>query len=154
MTRGTPAWLVDQRWLKAYPLGEDTTIGRGARSTIILRDPAVSRTHAKVKRVGDGYLLIVVGASGTKINGLNADPESILHEGDVVEISFTSLQFTMRAPTVEMLVLPRDTPTPIDSQEGPTRATLRAVKRTEIFGDPVPAVRRLWHWLTRRTKTD
>ena len=110
MTRGTPAWLVDQRWLKAYPLGEDTTIGRGARSTIILRDPAVSRTHAKVQRVGDGYLLVVVvGASGTKINGLNADRESILHEGDVVEISFTSLQFTMRAPTVEMLVLPRDT---------------------------------------------
>ena len=27
MTSGANAWLIDQRWAKAYPLSETTTIG-------------------------------------------------------------------------------------------------------------------------------
>ena len=39
MTSGAEAWLVDDRWGKAYPITEDTTIGRGSACAIILRDP-------------------------------------------------------------------------------------------------------------------
>jgi pSer/pThr/pTyr-binding forkhead associated (FHA) protein len=154
MTHDASAWLVDQRWFKAYPLGEDTTIGRGAGSTIILRDAAVSRTHASVRKVGDGYVLAVSGASGTTLNGVPVDAERALREGDVVEIAFTSLKFTLRAPTSEMFVIPHDTPTPIDIQEGPTRVTVRAIKRAANLGHARRGLLRLWRWLTHRPKTD
>jgi len=146
------AWLVDQRWFKAYPLRETTTIGRGVESTIILREADVSRTHAKVRKVDDGYVLEVYGASGTKLNGAPIGAATPLKEGDVVEIAFTALQFTHHAPTSEMLVIPQDAKTLRSSQEGPTRATLQAVKRSPAFGE-LGGWRRLWRWLTRRGQT-
>src|SRR5262245_18221314 len=42
------AWLVDDRWSKAYALAGEIHIGRGADSSIILRDPVISRRHASV----------------------------------------------------------------------------------------------------------
>ena len=150
------AWLVDQRWFKAYPLKDSTTIGRDAHNTIILREADVSRTHAKVRKTDGGYVLEVFGASGTKVNGAPVSAETRLNEGDVVEISFTALQFTRHAPTGEMLVVPQDAPTLRATQEGPTRATIQAVKRTSIFGESHSW--RDWFrwlgWLTRRGKTD
>jgi len=98
-------------------------------------------------------VLEVYGASGTKLNGAPISAATPLKEGDVVEIAFTSLQFTLHSPTVEMLVVPQDAPTLRASQEGPTRATLRAVKRSAVFGE-LGGWRRLWRWLTRRGKTD
>lgn len=127
MTSGASAWLVDERWFKAYPLGENTKIGRGSRSTIILRDPAVSRTHAEVKRERDSYVLHAYGSSETKLNGERVASQSALKEGDVVEIAFTALRFTQHAPTGEMFVVPRDMPTVIDHQERPTSLTLHAM---------------------------
>ena len=147
------AWLVDQRWFKAYPLQDTTTIGRGVESTIILREADVSRMHAKVRKVDDGYVLEVYGTSGTKLNGAPIGGATSLKEGDVVEIAFTSLQFTHHAPTSEMLVVPQDAPNLRPTQEGPTRATLHAVRRTPLYGQ-LGAWRRLWRWLTRRGKTD
>jgi pSer/pThr/pTyr-binding forkhead associated (FHA) protein len=148
------AWLVDDLWAKAYRLGAETTIGRGASSTIILRDPAVSRVHAEVRIEADAFVLHAQGTSGTKLNGLPVTAGSVLHEGDVVEIAYTNLRFTTKPPTTEMSVLPRDTPTPIDSVEGPTRATLRAIKRSPFFGKRQQSWRRFWRWLTRRPNTD
>lgn len=127
MTSGAEAWLVDERWFKAYPLADQTTIGRGSESTIILRDPAVSRHHADVKREPAGYVLHAFGSAGVKVNGVRVGAECTLQEGDVVEIAFTTLRFTTKAPTGEMFVIPRDTPTIIDRQEGPTRITMRAI---------------------------
>jgi predicted component of type VI protein secretion system len=125
------AWLVDARWLKAYPLGAETSIGRGSDCTIILRDPAISRHHATVTRDGDGYVLHPSGSSGTKVNAVYVDSPRRLHEGDVVEIAYSSLRFTLTEPTGDMVVLPRDTPTPTDKQEGPTRITLATKRRRD-----------------------
>src|SRR6185503_6536939 len=84
MTSGADAWLVDDRWGKAYPLTADTTIGRGSSSAIILRDPAVSRHHATVKRRGIEYVLVVETNAGTNLNGVAATGETVLQEGDVI----------------------------------------------------------------------
>jgi pSer/pThr/pTyr-binding forkhead associated (FHA) protein len=127
MTSGADAWLVDERWFKAYPLVEDTTIGRGAQCVIILRDPAVSRVHAEVKREHNEYVLYAQGSSGTKVNGARVTSATLLQEGDVVEIAFTTLRFTRHAPTGEMFVVPRDAATTSDRNEIPTRATLHAL---------------------------
>jgi FHA domain-containing protein len=142
MTSGAEAWLVDERWFKAYPLADETTIGRGVENTIIVRDPAASRHHADVKREPAGYVLHAFGSSGVKVNGLRVSTEFTLQEGDVVEIAFTSLRFTTKAPTNEMFVLRRDTPTILDQMlEGPTRATIEALNRSAL----AQGWRRYWH---------
>jgi pSer/pThr/pTyr-binding forkhead associated (FHA) protein len=150
----TSAWLVDERWAKAYPLGDRTTIGRGPESTIILRDSAVSRLHAELSKEGEVFVLRALGSSGTKVNGQRVGSEWALREGDVIEIAFTSLRFTARAPTNEMFVIPRDVPTPRDTQEGPTQAAIRAISQSEIVAASRRGWRRFWYWLTRRANTE
>jgi len=120
------AWLVDDRWSKAYPLNDETHIGRGIGSSIILRDPVISRRHASVVKEGEAYVLHTYGASGTRVNGEPTAAPHVLTEGDKIEIAFTCLRFTLMAPTGEMFIMTRDTPTTIDQAEGPTRATVRA----------------------------
>jgi len=151
--RGAAAWLIDERWAKAYPLGELTTIGRGPQSTIILRDAAVSRFHAEVKRESGSYLLQPSGASGTKVNGMLVGADTPLQEGDVVEIAFSRLRFTTMAPSPEMIVIERDILTPQDTQEGPTHAVINAISR-ELLAMSRRRWSRLWRWLTRGANTE
>lgn len=141
MTGRAEAWLVDERWTKAYPLGDSTTIGRGAGSTIILRDPAVSRNHASVTKQATGYVLRSQGSAGTKVNGIRVGSECVLQEGDVIEIAFTTLRFTLKAPTGEMFVIRRDTPTIRGEHEGPTRPTLHSLHPVTLMS----RWRRWWH---------
>ena len=144
------AWLVDERWAKAYPLSEVCTIGRGEHNTVILRDPAVSRLHAEIRKDAGSYVLHAQGASGTRVNGLGIGDTCQLHDGDVIEIAFSMLRFTTRPPTTEMVVIPRDTPTYVDSTETPTHAKLRAADRRGVLR----AWRRFLLWLTGGAKTD
>lgn len=143
MTSGAEAWLVDERWFKAYPLVEETTIGRGSKCSIILRDPAVSRVHAVVSKHASGYRVNPEGASGTKLNGTSIDTPVLLQEGDVLEIAYTALRFTTKAPTGEMFVVSRDYPTHLDRLEPPTRDTLHALHPITL----VSRWRRYWHVL-------
>jgi predicted component of type VI protein secretion system len=144
------AWLIDERWAKAYPLAKDVTIGRGSENTIILRDPAVSRLHCEVKSQAGSFVLHALGASGTKVNGIHVGGECTLREGDVVEIAFSKLRFTTRPPTNEMFVIPRDAPTSVDELETPTRVTLAAAHPLTVAS----RVRRFLRWLTGHVKTD
>ena len=120
------AWLVDDRWSKCYPLSDETHIGRGLGSSIILRDPVISRRHASVVKEGEAYVLHTYGTAGTRVNGEPITATHVLTEGDKIEIAFSCLRFSLMAPTGEMFVVARDTPTTIDQAEGPTRATVRA----------------------------
>jgi hypothetical protein len=145
MTSGAEAWLVDDRWGKAYPISEDTTIGRGSASAIILRDPAVSRHHATVRRRGVEYVLDVATDAGTSLNGAAVTGETVLQEGDVIDIALTSLRFTQRAPTGEMFIVSRDYPAL--GREGPTRPTLHAMHPITLVSRSVGRVRAYWHLL-------
>ncbi|HEX7937636.1 MAG TPA: FHA domain-containing protein, partial [Gemmatimonadaceae bacterium] len=93
------AWLVDDRWSKAYPLSDETHIGRGMGASIILRDPVISRRHATVVKEGDAYVLHCYGAAGTQVNGHPVESTHVLVEGDKIEIAFTRLRYTCMAPT-------------------------------------------------------
>ncbi len=139
MTSGADAWLVDERWFKAYPLGERTTIGRSSESTIIMRDSAVSRMHAEVRRDGIAYVLHSRGSSGTKVNGAQVGDECALQEGDIIEIAFSRLRFTSHAPTGEMFVVRRDPRGSADALDLPTRATIRPERPMALIW------RRWWH---------
>jgi predicted component of type VI protein secretion system len=148
------AWLVDEHWGKAYPIGDRVTIGRGPENKVILRDSQVSRVHAEVLREEDHFILRSLGASGTTVNGVQAQATHRLKDGDLIEIAFSVLRFQTKAPESDLLVVARDMPTPVDDQEAPTAASMRAANRSSV-----PAVgHRYWQWLrrwlTRRPKTD
>ena len=146
MTSGADAWLIDDRWGKAYPLTEvETSIGRGQPSTVIIRDPAVSRHHATVRRAAGAYLLTVSGASGASVNGQPLEGELTLKEGDTIEIALTALRFTYSAPTGEMFIVSRDHPVQPALEEAPTRATLHAMHPITVAARSYTRLRAYWH---------
>lgn len=147
MTSGADAWLVDDRWGKAYPLTDkETTIGRGQPSTVIIRDPAVSRTQARIRREGVNYVLSVVGSSGTSVNGEPVTGEVTLVEGDTIEIALTALRFTFNAPTGEMFIVSRDHPVQPALEEAPTRATLHGMHPVTLASRTYTRMRAYWHF--------
>lgn len=148
MTSGADAWLVDDRWGKAYPLTErETTIGRGQPSAVIIRDPAVSRIHARIRRDGVNYVLTVPGTSGTSVNGEPVTAELTLSEGDTIEIALTALRFTFNAPTGEMFIVSRDHPVQPAFEEAPTRATLNAMHPITLATRSYTRMRAYWHFM-------
>jgi pSer/pThr/pTyr-binding forkhead associated (FHA) protein len=148
MTSGADAWLVDDRWGKAYPLTEqETTIGRGQPSSVIVRDPAVSRVHASVRRRGLEFILTVSGASGASINGQPVTGEHKLAEGDTIEIALTALRFTFSAPTGEMFIVSRDHPVQPEFEEAPTRATLHGMHPITLASRSYTRLRGYWHFV-------
>ncbi len=148
MTSGADAWLVDDRWGKAYPLSEaETSIGRGQPSTVIIRDPAVSRHHASVRRRGVEFIVTVTGATGASVNGEPVEGERALVEGDTIEIALTALRFTFNAPTGEMFVVSRDHPVQPEVEEAPTRATLHAMHPITLASRSYTRLRAYWHFV-------
>jgi hypothetical protein len=145
MTSDAEAWLVDDRWGKAYPVTDDTTIGRGSKNAIIVRDPAVSRYHAVVRRNGATYALEVMGESGTLLNGTPVIGRTVLTEGDTIDVAITSLRFTTRAPTGEMFVVTHDYPAL--GRETPTRPTLHAMHPITLYSRSGGWVRKHWHFV-------
>ncbi len=67
-----------------------------ASCTITLHDPNVSRTHAEIRRIGDGYSLVDLGSTnGTEVNGITVT-ETALMNGDVIGVGQTKLTFERR----------------------------------------------------------
>ncbi len=76
-------------------LSEVTTIGRDPANLIRIPDDAVSRFHAEIRRVPEGYRLVDLGSSnGTFVNGRRVK-KCLLNDGDVV--SFAGHEFTYDA---------------------------------------------------------
>lgn len=70
-----------------------TTAGRHPDSTIFLDDIAVSRRHAEIRRVGEGYRVVDVGSlNGTYVNRERVE-EADLADGDEVQIGTFKLVF-------------------------------------------------------------
>jgi len=76
-----------------YTLGNEMTIGRHPHSTICLADPMLSKRHAVIRRVKDGFEYEDVGSS----NGSFYDGVRIKHlqlkDGDIITLGKTSLVF-------------------------------------------------------------
>ena len=76
-----------------HALGESTTIGRLDTCEVRLDDPTVSRTHARVVRVGDAYEVQDLGSrNGTKVNGVGIARRP-LADGDVLLIGAVPVRF-------------------------------------------------------------
>jgi hypothetical protein len=73
-----------------------TVIGRSSGCDIVVDDPNVSRRHAEVRRLGDGYSLVDLGSTnGTEVNGQRVGETSLMN-GDVIGVGTTRLTFERR----------------------------------------------------------
>lgn len=89
------AYLVYEFERRAYPLSADVfTIGRDANSSIVVREPTVSRSHAEVRSEGDDFFVHATGATATRHNGAAVSAPVKLTDGDRIEVG--SAEFTFR----------------------------------------------------------
>jgi len=73
-----------------------TVIGRSSGCDIVVDDPNVSRRHAEIRRMGEGYSLVDLGSTnGTEVNGQRVDETSLMN-GDVISVGTTRLTFERR----------------------------------------------------------
>ncbi|HVF39290.1 MAG TPA: FHA domain-containing protein [Gemmatimonadaceae bacterium] len=87
-------YLVYEFERRAYPLGgAPFTIGRDAGSSVVIREPSVSRSHAEVRAEGDEFVLHATGATGTRVNGESVSAPLQLHDGDRIEVGTAELTF-------------------------------------------------------------
>ena len=88
------SYLVHEVERRAYPLSDGPfSIGRDASSGIVIREPAVSRSHAEVRPEGDGFVLSATGATGTRLNGTPVTAATKLTDGDRIEIGSAEITY-------------------------------------------------------------
>ncbi len=75
---------------------EKITIGRSPDNNLILSEKSISRHHAEIKKMKDGYLLADLGSyNGTKVNEKSIQGVLLKHN-DKIKIGLTSLIFLAR----------------------------------------------------------
>ena len=87
--------LVHGHGLKPeYPLRDNAlSIGRSEQRDVILPDPAASRSHAEIVKIGDDWLLRDFGSvNGTHVNTRRVR-EHVLQDGDRIRIGSTEFAF-------------------------------------------------------------
>ncbi|RYZ39189.1 MAG: FHA domain-containing protein [Myxococcaceae bacterium] len=117
---------------RCHALAEaNTDIGRGDGVALRLRDRAVSRLHARIRREGAGFVLEDLGTpNGVLLNGVRLEAPGTLAEGDVIELGRSLLRFQAAfddAPEGGALVLPV-------SEDGVPQATLLPPEREQRRG--------------------
>jgi hypothetical protein len=71
-------------------------LGRSSGCDIVVDDPNVSRRHAEIRRLGEGYSLVDLGSTnGTEVNGQRVGETSLMN-GDVIGVGTTRLTFERR----------------------------------------------------------
>ena len=79
---------------QTVPLQEEvTTLGSVAGNTVVLSDPAVSRKHMGIRRLGERFELADLGSTnGVYVNGHRMG-KKLLDPGDVMRVGNTEMVF-------------------------------------------------------------
>ena len=87
------AYITDLHTGERHPLNMwETSIGRSSSSDIVIRYPAISRSHAVLSRRIDGwYIYDIRSKHGIKINGTAIKDKGTLQNGD--KITFANIDF-------------------------------------------------------------
>ncbi|MBI5302169.1 MAG: FHA domain-containing protein [Chloroflexi bacterium] len=85
---------------KEFALNDaDISLGRATINDIALRDPKVSRQHARIECNASGVTVIDLGAAnGTRVNGVRVE-RATLKPGDVIALGDSTLSFDLGAVT-------------------------------------------------------
>lgn len=85
---------------RRFPLCDGTSaIGRGEEMTIRIRDRAVSRCHARVLKLDEGFALDDASlVNGVYVNGSRLASRTLLQCGDIIELGQSLLRFETGGP--------------------------------------------------------
>jgi len=73
---------------------EGMSIGRSSSNDLVLEDPGVSRSHARIARFPEGFFLLDAGGkNGTFLNERRIATPTLLRAGDIVRIGSSTLTF-------------------------------------------------------------
>jgi pSer/pThr/pTyr-binding forkhead associated (FHA) protein len=123
-TKGN-SYLVYEIERRAFPLSSAPfSIGRDASSGIVIREPAVSRSHAEVRPEGDGFVLHPTGATGTRLNGSPVSEPTKLTDGDRIEIGSVEISFRQGRLPLGVSVVDTESPTGHDPDAMTRRPTI------------------------------
>jgi pSer/pThr/pTyr-binding forkhead associated (FHA) protein len=95
---------------------ESLTLGRDVNNDIVVNDAEVSRTHARLTRQMDGYVIEDLGSTnGTFINGQRLTGPKLLRAGDMLGLGETVVMEVnvMRDPEATVVVPPSATAAPV-----------------------------------------
>jgi adenylate cyclase len=74
--------------------GDAVTLGRGLENSVVLADTEISRRHARLQRLPQGWLLIDLNSSnGTRLNGIELEGPCLLENGDVIALGDQRLEY-------------------------------------------------------------
>jgi FhaA, N-terminal domain/FHA domain len=94
-TRSAALTLSDGRRV-AIPHG-GATIGRSRECDVVLEDAGISRLHAELRPVADGWSLRDLGSTnGVVVNGRRIRDGVLVREGDRIELGSTEVSFELR----------------------------------------------------------
>jgi hypothetical protein len=85
------------------------TIGRDVQNDIVLEDPAVSRSHARVSAEHDGLVIYDASTNGTLVNGRRITGAARIGEGDELQIGASRFHVERVVPSTG-LALSRKAP--------------------------------------------
>jgi pSer/pThr/pTyr-binding forkhead associated (FHA) protein len=81
---------------KEYFFEDTAAIGRIETSDIVLVEPGISRTHARIyEEQGLFFIEDLKSANGTRLNGQLLTEAEVLRDGDYVTLSQTTFQFSL-----------------------------------------------------------
>ncbi len=94
---------------KSWTIGDTCVIGRHPGADVQLLDPNVSREHAMLRRLGDGYYYFydLDSANGSRVNGISVAAPVKLRHGDQIVIADNLL--VLRLGDSELLETNADT---------------------------------------------
>jgi FHA domain len=103
---------------------QENTVGRADDAHIRIRDRAVSRHHALVTRHGAHVGIVPLGSlNGVFLNGVRLRQETLLKQGDIVELGHTVLRFEAAESSPDEKTVMELTPAPASSPpETPTES--------------------------------
>lgn len=81
----------------------DVLIGRGSMTDLSIYDPTISRRHAVIAQVEDGFLISDLrSGNGTRVNGVRIEEPTPLHNGDEVQLGSVMLRFLVEEAAEEI----------------------------------------------------
>ena len=123
---------------------EGLNIGRSSQNGLVLEDPGVSRSHARIAKTEEGFFLFDAGGkNGTYLNDRRIATASPLKNGDTIRVGSTMLTFNGAAPKqVEFVAgpLPTGPTTILQVRDAVSSASSSGVRYTTTDSDSVQAV--------------
>ncbi len=85
--------LPDGREVEYTVTGSGLSLGRDSANDVTLNDQTVSRNHARLERVADGYTIVDLGSTrGTLVNGSRVQRTALV-SGDTIRLGDCAIRF-------------------------------------------------------------